>query len=197
MNPVAESARYPHAASSPELDSKNGPFEALAREALRSAKRFAYRLTKNHEDADDLVQDTLIQAFRAFRQFTPGSSFQAWLNRIMLNLFCKRARSLGRERRNLELKEAIVSENRADIPLDSAVATRLGLALADAIDRLSEEYSEICYRALVLEQSYEVIAMETGIAIATVRTRIFRGRRALREALTDAGWFTSECEEAA
>jgi len=164
------------------------PFDVLIAEAHASARRFAYRLTRNRDDAEDLLQDALIAAYRGFEQFSHGSNFQAWLNRIVLNLFYKRATKLSRDRQTLELKEAILLDADGPEALDLVLTDRLSVIVSKEIDRLPEEFGDVCYRAFILTQPYDQIAAETGIPIGTVRSRIFRGRRILQQRLVDEAW---------
>jgi RNA polymerase sigma-70 factor (ECF subfamily) len=156
--------------------------------------RGARRLTLNDADADDLLQDTLLAAYRGFGTFTPGTNVQAWLFRIMQNRWINNFHS--RERRPAEVALdgitehalALSADRVASSPrpaelefLDSLPDSRITAALAALPDaqRLVVYYTDI--EGLAYAETAEVL----GIPLGTVMSRVSRGRRRLRVALAD------------
>ena len=170
-----------------------GEAPAFEREALAcidSLYRTALRLTSNPADAEDLVQDTYLKAFRSAGQFQPGTNLKAWLFTILHNTFLNRRRRAAREPIAAEPEEI----ERATTGLSAAAATPEQLLLRDtldadlqaALDALPEAFREAVWLRDVEEFSYAEIASMLGIPIGTVMSRISRGRRLLYQALTGA-----------
>jgi RNA polymerase sigma-70 factor (ECF subfamily) len=168
--------------------------EAFQREALPyldDVYRFALSLTRNEADAEDLVQETFLRAFRSWHTFQPGSECRRWLFTIARNAFL---RSRERERRNVSLEDGDV-EAVAAVTLHGAMeqdgTDRLlaRIDLAPAIDQALRELPEPFRSAVVLvdleDQSYEGASEVLGVPIGTVRSRLFRGRRLLQELLLE------------
>lgn len=176
---------------------------AFAREALPwldDVYRFALSLTRDEADADDVVQETFLRAYRSWHTFQPGTDCRRWLFTICRNVFL---RQRERERDTIELDEAereasvaaqlyrrATEDGRAD------AWTRLDLApaLQVALGRLAEPFRAAVMLVDVEDQSYESAAEILGVPVGTIRSRLFRGRRLLQEMLLtfahDAG-FTS------
>lgn len=137
----------------------------------------AYRLTGNVADAEDLVQETLLRAYRSFDRFTPGSNAKAWLLTILQNLRTDLLRKAGRAPGQSELPE----DGPAVAPTQES-----GVQAAD-LDRLLRDVPEPFRSAVVLrdveELSYAQIAEVTSVPVGTVMSRIHRGRALLRAAL--------------
>ena len=137
----------------------------------------AYRLTGNPADAEDLVQETLLRAYRRFHLFAPGSNLKAWLLTILQNLRTDLLRKKGRTPPLSELPE--------EGPAVEATQDQ-GLDAAD-VERLLAQVPDPFRAALVLrdieELSYEEIARALKVPIGTVMSRIHRGRTLLRTAL--------------
>lgn len=142
----------------------------------------AYRLTGNHADAQDLVQEVLLRARRGLEAYQPGS-MEGWLSRIATNAFLDDVRR--RRRRPTESYGELVSElpSREDVEF-SATANELSGELQEALGRLPEEYRVAVVLCDVVGLTYEEIARQLDVAVGTVRSRIHRGRAALRKALT-------------
>lgn len=156
--------------------------------------RGARRLTLNDADADDLLQDTLLAAYRGFGTFTPGTNVQAWLFRIMQNRWINNFRS--RERRPAEVTLDGITEHAlarsadrtATLPrsaeleaLESLPNNRINAALA----ALPEAQRMVLYYADIEGFTYAETAAKLGIPVGTVMSRVSRGRRRLRVALAD------------
>jgi RNA polymerase sigma-70 factor (ECF subfamily) len=169
-----------------------GSFEAEALTYLDSLHRTALRLTRVPADADDLVQDTYLKAFRAAAQFAPGTNLRAWLFTILHNTARNRARDRGRDQ--VVVDSAIVDRagDDADGPSHAAVhetpetlllRDTLNPELQQAIDALPETFREAVWLRDVEEFSYAEIAGILGVPIGTVMSRISRGRRLLFDSL--------------
>ncbi len=166
---------------------------AFEREALASLDGLygaALRLTGNAADAEDLVQDTYLKAFRSSGQFEPGTNLRAWLFTILHNTFLNRRRRAVREPVTLEPDE--IDRVSADLPAASVTPEELLLRdtidadLQAALDALPESFRQAVWLRDVEEFSYAEIAAMLGIPIGTVMSRISRGRRLLYERLTAA-----------
>ena len=162
-------------------------FEADALASLDSLYRTALRLTRSRADAEDLVQDTYLRAFRAEGQYTPGTNLRAWLFTILHNAARNRARDRARDHVDVD-SEAV--ERAGDTGADPA-ATPESLLLKDtltpdlqaAIDALPEAFREAVWLRDVEEFSYTEIAGMLQVPVGTVMSRISRGRRQLFDRL--------------
>jgi len=168
-------------------------FEALAKSAEPILYRVAFRLTGNYHDASDLIQDALVEAFRAFGSFKSGGRFDRWVLRIMTNNFIDRrrkkmgmpnfisladlSRGLGEDDVQNELMDAHAG------PEEQAVASEFHFFLRSAINRLPAEYSMAFVLCDMEELSYTEAAEIMGCPEGTVRSRLYRARHAIRRYL--------------
>jgi RNA polymerase sigma-70 factor (ECF subfamily) len=167
-------------------------FEAEALASLDSLYRAALRLTRVPADAEDLVQDTYLKAFRSAHQFQPGTNLRAWLFTILHNTARNRARDRARD--TVEVDSEAVDQASAYAPATGRPETPETLLLRDtlapelqaAIDALPEAFRQAVWLRDVEEFSYAEIAEMLSIPIGTVMSRISRGRRALYDALRDS-----------
>jgi RNA polymerase sigma-70 factor (ECF subfamily) len=150
--------------------------------------RFSMALMRDREDAEDLVQETYLRAFRSWHTFQPGRSARRWLFAICYHRFVRmreRARRpFDRDAASLDSMEELVTT--ADSrPCDEQLLTGVDVksVLWDAIDRLSEPYRSALILVDVDQQSYESASMILDVPIGTVRSRLFRARRLLRPVL--------------
>jgi RNA polymerase sigma-70 factor, ECF subfamily len=164
-------------------------FEAEALASLDSLYRVALRLTRSPADAEDLVQDTYLKAFRAADQFEPGTNLRAWLFTILHNSARNRARDRARDVVSVD-SEAVdratdlqPATGRADTPETALLRDTLGPELQAAIDALPEAFRQAVWLRDVEEFSYAEIAAMLSIPIGTVMSRISRGRHMLFERL--------------
>jgi RNA polymerase sigma-70 factor (ECF subfamily) len=153
----------------------------------------ALRMTRNPADAEDLVQETYLRAFRAWDRFEPGTNLKAWLFKIMTNLFISGYRQRRREPvtistddteefdlyRNLVDHEAQVGKSAESIVFEGLVDDDVKQALSD----LPENFRMPVLLADVEGFSYREIADMLSIPIGTVMSRLHRGRKALQKAL--------------
>lgn len=159
-------------------------WEDVARVYGRKIYNFAYRLTGNADDAHDLVQEVLLRVRRGLPDYRPGS-FEGWLWRITRNAFLDDVRRRNR-RPTTPLPDEIDRFDRASSPApeDALASIRLGEDVQKALLDLPLEFREAVVMCDVLGFAYEEIARSVGVPIGTVRSRIHRGRRMLRERLS-------------
>jgi len=158
-------------------------WEEVARTHGRRIYNYAYRLTGNPADAADLSQEVLLRVRTGLERYTPGL-FEAWLWRITHNCFVDGYRKQKR-RPTVALPEqfdrvAALSSPAPDVVL---AHTTLGEEVQDALMGLSADFREAVVLCDVVGMSYDEIAVSIDVPIGTVRSRIHRGRRLLREAL--------------
>jgi len=182
----------------PSVPGQPSAFEREALAALDSLYRTARRLSRDRADAEDLVQDTYLKAFRAADRFEPGTNLRAWLFTILHNTAKNRFRDRARDTVaiNSDIVERAMSAPPpgAQAALSSAADTPETLLLRDtltpelqaAIDSLPEAFREAVWLRDVEEFSYTEIAEMLNVPIGTVMSRISRGRRLLFERLNPA-----------
>ena len=191
----------PAARSAPEAPPLRPPadFEALFAAVAGMAFGIATRLTRNQSDAEDLVQEAALLAFRAFASFEPGTNFRAWFFKILTNCyFSKRRREKSRpvtsdldDTPDLYLYARSAEAGFPTQGPDPAaqLLDRMGTErVVAAIDRLPEEYRVVSTLYFMEDLSYEEIAEVLGCPIGTVRSRLHRGRKMLQKAL----WLVAE-----
>jgi len=160
-------------------------FEELAMPMVNSVYNLARWLARNDHDAEDLVQETYLKAFRSFSSFQAGTNFRAWIFRILRNTFLK-SRPL-RERQlmvGLDSEEQIIPAFATCTTPESLFIDSSGIAaIRTAIEELPAIYREVILMCDVEEASYKEIAEILSIPIGTVMSRLARARRTVREAL--------------
>jgi RNA polymerase sigma-70 factor (ECF subfamily) len=171
------------------LDGVSPAFETEALAALDSLYRVALRLSRSPADAEDLVQETYLKAFRAAERFEPGTNLRAWLFTILHNTARNRARDRARDRVTVD-SEAVErasdlqpATGQADTPESALVRQTLAPELQAAIDALPDAFRQAVWLRDVEEFSYAEIAQMLSVPIGTVMSRISRGRRMLFEQL--------------
>ena len=157
--------------------------------------RTALRLTRNPADAEDLVQDTYLRAFRFRNQFVPGSNLRAWLFKILSNTAISRFRHTSHDRENTSLddiEEAALYPQLADGAArlqesaeEEALSGILDVDVRRAIEELPEPFKLVVALSDIAGFSYREIADMLEVPLGTVMSRLFRGRRVLRRALAD------------
>jgi RNA polymerase sigma-70 factor (ECF subfamily) len=180
------------------LKDRDAAFEREALPWIDDVYRFALSLTRDESDADDVVQDTFLRAYRSWHTYMPGSDCRRWLFTICRNVFL---RSRERARPTVELDATDVDAAAAGSVY--AIAAREGFedifsrldlapAISDALDKVPEPFRSALIIVDVEDQSYESAAEVLGVPIGTVRSRLFRGRRLMQEQLLtyaiDAGF---------
>jgi RNA polymerase sigma-70 factor, ECF subfamily len=156
-------------------------FETDALTHLDSLYGTALRLTRNEPDAQDLVQDTYVKAFKARKQFKPGTNLKAWLFTILHNTFRNRRRDIGRDPIEIDSDRVDLAApaDPADTPEEHLLRGAMGPELQTALDSLPEAFREAVWLRDVEEFPYAEIAEMLGIPVGTVMSRISRGRRML------------------
>jgi RNA polymerase sigma-70 factor (ECF subfamily) len=171
---------------------KREAFEAMIRPHLPALMRLARRLAREVEDADDLVQETCLKAYRALHQFQPGSDSKAWLVTILMNTYRDWARKTLKHPRPVDFDDIAnfytqlrleESEPREANPETAAVNADLGRLVRMAIDDLQPEFRMAILLADVEGYTYKEIAEIMGCPIGTVMSRLYRGRQLLQSTL--------------
>lgn len=166
----------------------------FAREALPwldDVYRFALSLTRDEADADDVVQETFLRAYRSWHTFIMGTDCRRWLFTICRNVFL---RSRERQRPTVDIEDgeldalaagSVYSAARERGYDDLYARLDIGPALREAIDELAEPFRSAVILVDVEDLSYDAAAEVMGVPIGTVRSRLFRGRRLLQEKLAN------------
>jgi RNA polymerase sigma-70 factor (ECF subfamily) len=178
-----------------EAAANRARFEEEALKHLDALYRTALRMTRNPSDAEDLVQDALVRAYRFYDRFQPGTNFRAWLFKILTNTYINTyRRKQGRpQESSLEDTEEFFLYNQLSADqeervtdVEDTVLDGLGAdAIQRAIDQLPPAFRTTVQLSDVEGLSYAEIAEATGVAKGTVMSRLFRGRRQLQRALWD------------
>ncbi|WP_078309612.1 MULTISPECIES: RNA polymerase sigma factor SigE [unclassified Mycobacterium] len=157
-------------------------WDELVREHADRVYRLAYRLSGNQQDAEDLTQETFIRVFRSLQNYQPGT-FEGWLHRITTNLFLDMVRRRGRIR--MEALPEDYDRVPATDPDPEQIYhdAQLGADLQAALDALAPEFRAAVVLCDIEGLSYEEIGATLGVKLGTVRSRIHRGRQAIREHL--------------
>jgi RNA polymerase sigma-70 factor, ECF subfamily len=170
-------------------------FEAEALASLDSLYRTARRLTRDQAEAEDLVQETYLKAFRAADRFEPGTNLRAWLFTILHNTARNRARDRARdavivdteavERAAEQAPQGSIGMTGTPVETPETLLLRATMApeLQAAIDELPESFRQAVWLRDVEEFSYSEIAAMLEIPVGTVMSRISRGRKALYDRL--------------
>ena len=154
----------------------------------------ALRLTGRPSDAEDLVQDACLKAFRFFHQYERGTNARAWAFRILVNTFINRYRRKRSERQvisGLDLaghQERLLAPHEMEVWSDPEVAffrRSIGDEVLAALDSLSDDFRTVVLLAGFQDFTYREIADLMGIPIGTVMSRLYRARRALQARLYD------------
>ncbi|GAA4284054.1 RNA polymerase sigma factor SigR [Brevibacterium daeguense] len=196
--PTAVSLGAMSDSTTPEIaetaDERSERFERDALEFVNQLYAAALRMTRNPADAEDLVQEAYTKAYAAFHQYTPGTNLKAWLYRILTNTFINNYRK--KQRQPLESSDEDIQDwqiHRAASHSSSGGRSAELEALdrlpdsdvKEALGRLPEDFRMVVYYADVEGLPYKEIAEVMDTPIGTVMSRLHRGRRQLREMLSD------------
>jgi RNA polymerase sigma-70 factor, ECF subfamily len=173
-------------------------FSDLAMEYMPALYTAALRMTRNPADAEDLVQETYLKAYRGFGSFELGTNLKAWLYRILTNTYINSYRAKRRrpevtdveDIEDLYLYRHLVGDGSAGLGRsaeDEALDRFTDTAVTEAIESLPDTFRMAVLLADVEGFSYKEIAEITDVPIGTVMSRIHRGRKALQKALVDRG----------
>jgi len=160
--------------------------------------RVAYRMAGHHEDAQDLLQDALLEAYRSFKKFQRGTYFDKWLYRIMTNTFIDRQRHKKRVGRvdSLDAPLTLAEDGEGSTreipdwknePSRRVLQDQFGEPVQKALDKLKPDFRMALILSDVEEFSYEEISEMLDIPIGTVRSRLHRARDMMRQTLTELG----------
>lgn len=163
---------------------------------LESAYGTALRFTQNPSDAEDLVQEAVLLAFRGFSQFQPGTNFRGWFFRILANAFFSKYRRERRQGAAVDLDdvpelylytqtEALGLHQRTDDPARVLMDRLDTEAIESALAALPDEYRMAATLYFLQDMGYREIADVLSIPVGTVRSRLHRARRLLQKALWD------------
>jgi len=164
----------------------SGEFERQALEHLAALYNFAIYLTRKPPDADDLVQETYLRAFRFSHRFQPGTHLRAWLFQILRNTFLTFYRR--RERESAVAEDGVPDWDVPmfhDAPEDTASAMEAHTDLERAMHGLPEEFRTVLLLAEVEGMPLEEVARVMSCPVGTVKSRIFRAKERLRALLRD------------
>ena len=166
-------------------------FDQLVERHHKQAYNIAYRMAGNHADAEDLTQEAFIRAFRFFGQYRRELPFDSWLYKIMSNVFIDRLRR--RPKVKIRSMDQPVSTDEGEAQFDVAdpsdgpeeivLSWEMDSRVQAALENLPEAFRITVIYADVEGLSYEEIAEATKTNIGTVRSRLHRGRRLLRDKL--------------
>jgi len=171
-----------------------GAFEEAALEHLDTLYGAALRLTRDPSEAEDLVQDALVRAYRFQHHFEMGTNLKAWLLRILTNTFINHYRRSVRERRVLDTEEGtpvgdgVMSRAAMRGLTDSTSVAQEGLLrneILAALDSLPEDYRLMIVLADIEELSYKEIAEAVSVPIGTVMSRLHRARKLMQKQLIE------------
>ncbi|HEX5760661.1 MAG TPA: sigma-70 family RNA polymerase sigma factor [Thermoanaerobaculia bacterium] len=169
-------------------------FEAAAMPFVDALYNTAYRMTRSPEDAEDLVQETYLKAYRYYDKFEEGTNFKAWLFKIMKNTFINNYRKRQQspafsdfadieESFESQLNEASPRQNKN--PEEELLENVLDQDVQLALDRLPPDYRMVVILADLEGFSYKEIADILEVPVGTVMSRLYRGRRLLEAAMLE------------
>lgn len=172
---------------------KRKSFEAEALPHIDALKRTALRMTKNEADADDLVQEAFVKAYRFWDKFESGSNARAWLFKIMTNIFINDYRSKARAPQSVSVDDVddnFIYGQLAAFPSVESPETELLAKIFDddvkkAIEELPEDFRLVVVLSFLEGFSYQEIAEIANLQLGTVKSRLHRGRKLLQKQLLD------------
>jgi len=170
-------------------------FEEQALPHTDALYRTALRMTRNAADAEDLVQEAMLKAYRFFARFEQGTNIRAWLFKIMTNLYINRYRKKMRTPQELsidEMEDFVLFRQMTDSgaydpsqPDEQVFGELFADRVREEIDRLPDEFRTVAVLAILESFSYQEIAEIAGLQLGTVKSRLFRGRKILQNRLAD------------
>jgi RNA polymerase sigma-70 factor (ECF subfamily) len=171
---------------------KQREFEEVALVHTDALLRTALRMTKNQSDSEDLVQETMLKAYRFFDRFERGSNIKAWLFKIMTNIFINNYRQKSRKPSSVSYEDIDDnflyhqlenSKSKDADPEEILFAKLIDSDVRKAIDELPGDFRMVVVLAFLEEFSYEEIAEIADIQLGTVKSRLHRARKLLQKSL--------------
>jgi RNA polymerase sigma-70 factor (ECF subfamily) len=180
------------------------PFESEALPHLDAVYRFAFRLAGSAADAEDLVQETFLRAYRSWDRYEPGTRAKSWLFTICRNAFLRQRQH--DTRRDEVMLKAVQSSGAPEVGVETVLFmpayqqdpegtfffSLIDQTILETIDRIPAEFREVVLLSDLEGMSYADIAEVLEVPIGTVKSRLFRGRRLLQERLytlaTESGY---------
>ncbi len=155
-------------------------FETIAMPHMNDLYRTARRTLGNQTEAEDVVQETYLQAWKSFHRFEPGTNIRAWMFKIMFHVIQHHRRKAWRLVTVKEEEEFVFDQLVYEAPVPQELRDEDVLA---ALDEVPEHFRAVILLADVQEFSYKEVAEALGIPMGTVMSRLNRGRKLLRSAL--------------
>lgn len=173
---------------------KQREFEETAMDHTDALYRTALRMTKNTKDAEDLVQETLLKAYRFFDRFEKGTNIRAWLFKIMMNIFINDYRQKSKKPTSMSYEDVddnylyhqLKFQKTEDGDPEGSLFSRIfDDDVKRAIEELPDDFRIVVVLAFLEEFSYQEIAEIAGLQLGTVKSRLHRGRKLLQKSLWD------------
>lgn len=171
-------------------------FESVAIPYLDSLYNMAYRLTRNTEDAEDLVQETFFKAYKHYEKFEAGTNLKAWLFRILRNTFIngyRKKQSQPPQSAFSDIEDSFENQvlestfQKSMDPEQKILESVLDQDVQNALDALREDYRLVIHLVDLEGFSYKEAASILDVPVGTVMSRLYRGRRLLEKVLLDYG----------
>ena len=170
-------------------EEKRSAFEREALPHLDTLYRVALRFTAEPARAQDLVQDTMLKAFRSWHRYEPGTNVRAWLLTILRNTFINDYRREKQRGPTVDISTAetfsLFDKVQDEDPEGQFFNQIVDDEVLRAIDKLPDEFRETLVLSDLESMSYQEIAEVTSVPVGTVKSRLFRARRALQRELYD------------
>ncbi len=172
---------------------KRKSFENEALPHMDALFRTALRMTKNDKDAEDLVQEAIVKAYRFWDKFEPGSNCRAWLFKIMTNIFINEYRSKSRSPVAVNVDEIddnfLIGQLASDVNMEDPEKQLFAKVFDDdvkkAIENLPDDFRVVIILSFLEGFSYQEIAEIADLQLGTVKSRLHRGRKLLQKELYD------------
>lgn len=170
------------------MDELRKEFEDIALQHMNALYSAALRMAKDKTDADDLVQDTYLRAYRFFDRFERGTSIKAWLFTILKNTFINNFKKRAKTPEHVDFERLKLSEEEptsSDDPEEELLYSSFNDEYERAVDALPKEFRNVIRLSDKEGLSYKEIAEEVNRPIGTVMSRLHRGRKLLRDSLRE------------